>query len=463
MTAFSENTQSERHAAQDRSPVVMAFHDLKADGIADFTQMVRGEGVFVFDDQGKDYLEASSAFYCASLGFSNPDLIKAMHAQAKDLAFYVTGAGRLPCVTVELASRLVEIAPLEDARVSFASTGSEANDFLIKLLRLRARWRGDGDRSKVLVRRSSYHGGTIATASMTRLASENREFGLPLEGYLGLRQPDFAREGHHGEIESDFVARLVREAEELILAEGPDTVLAFVAEPVSYSAGIVLPPRDYFPKMQAMLHRYGIVCVADEVVTGFGRLGEFFAAPQYGFAPDCITIAKGFSGAHFPIAACLLSGPVYEDVRKAAIAARGFAHGSTFAGHPVGAAIALEVIRQLGQEGFLRQVQDKSKTLCAKAQSYLHHDAVCAVRCAGLSVAVEFSLGDTEASRRFVSHLSKTAFENGLIMRAAGTSVLFVPPLIISDEEIEEMFRRFDAALSVSFARWNATQENNQS
>ena len=412
-------------------------------------EIVRGEGVFVHTHTGRKLLDATSSFYVASLGFSHPEVLEAMTRQGEELSFYVSGAGRMPRTTRKLADKIASHTRVVDPYITFASTGSEANEFLMKLLRMRAVWKGDTKKTKVLTRQGSYHGGTLAAASMTKTGRENAEYGLPLDGFLKLAQPNYSQDSKPNESEDAFVARLVDEAESLIIAEGADTVLAFFAEPVSYSAGIIVPPESYFPKMQEMLRRYDIACVADEVITAFGRYGEMFASHAFGFEPDCVTVAKGITGGHFPLSALIIKGSYYQDIKAAAEDYGGFSHGSTYAGHPIGAAAALKVIEILERPSFLQDVRQKIRSFEGRLKCFLSHPAIKDVRTSGLGGVLVFEEGQSsEPAAELAQAFAKRCFDNGVIVRSMGSQALLAPPLIISDDELDEMFAAISASLA---------------
>lgn len=411
-------------------------------------EIIKGERIYVHTRSGRRLMDGMSSFYVAGLGFSHPELVQAMAEQAGELSFFVNAAGRLPEVTRELSDKLAAIAPVRDAYVAFGNSGSEANEFALKLLRMRAIYRGEPERKKVITRAGSYHGGTIVAGSMTRVGKENAEYGLPLSGFLKLTQPDYQRQSRQGETEAAFVDRLVAEAETLIKTEGPETILAFVAEPVSFSAGIAPPPDDYFPRMQALFRQHGIACIADEVITGFGRYGQIFASPVFGFEPDCIVLAKGVTSGHFPLSALILSGDIHKDVQAAIESYGGFSHGSTYAGHPVGAAVALKVIEILERPDFFPGVRRKIGLMKEGIEEIGTLPGIKFSTASGLGGVFEFE--DQVSGRtgpELAQEFARRCLEQDLIVRAAGYGVIFAPPLITSDDELKTMFSIMKSAI----------------
>ncbi len=431
--------------------LLMGFQPLR-DGTRDKTLVIeRGQGVFVYDASGKEYLEACSSFYVASLGYGDPALIETATRQMERLSYYPSAAYKATPPAIELAEALAERAPIPDARVAFAASGSEANDFLLKFVRFRNRARGDGRRTKVIARVGSYHGGTLASASLT--GGHHEEFGLPLEGILHTVQPDFVNLAREGESEEAFAERVVGALAALLEREGPETIAAFLTEPVSFSCGLVMPPATYFERLQALLREHGILYLDDEVVTGFGRTGQWFGCESFGIEPDALCVGKGLSSGFFPISAIALSGEFFDDLRRGSDEIGMFAHAATFAGHPVGAAIALEVLAQIEKRDLVRQAREVTGPLLqAGVARYAEHPLVKNTRGIGLAAAVEFAHDGNarplEPSSRACQLFCQHASDEGLLVRGTGASVVLAPPLVITEAEVEELFARFDRAIS---------------
>ena len=437
----------------DELRLMFGFQNL-SDGVRSKTLVqTRGEGVFVFDENGKDYLEATSSFYCASLGYSEPELIEAAVEQYNKLPFYVSAQQKTVPVVLELAEKIAQLVPMEDAKVAFGSTGSEATEFLLKFLRFRNIMNGVEKRTKVVCRIGSYHGGTLVAASLTGFTSHHPEFGLPLPGIFHVAQPDHYNDAQDGESEEEYATRLVADLDALLQKEDPETFAAFFTEPVSFSCGLLTPPATYFEKLQKLLKGYGIRYLDDEVVAGFCRTGNFWGAETYGIAPDCMTMAKSITSAYFPVSAVAMSGEFYEGLEKGSDEIGTFAHAGTYAGHPVGAAVALKTIEIIEKRNLLGNARTVGAYLGKKLADYSDHPLVGKVRHVGLAGSVEFVL-DKATKRRadtpgaIAGYFGDRAMEHGVMVRATGECAVLAPPLITTEAEIDELFRRFDLALA---------------
>jgi 4-aminobutyrate--pyruvate transaminase len=411
-----------------------------------------GNGIFVEDENGKQYIEASSSFYCAALGYSNERLIAAAERQMRQMPFYTSGIHRTVPVAMELADKLSQMAPMRDAHVAFGSTGSEANDFLIKFMRYRNVYRGEAERSKVISRRGGYHGGTCMTASLGGYKSLHDSFTLDMKDHIFVSQPNDFAEPSHGQSEEQLVESSAAEIEQAILKAGPETVGAFLAEPVCFSSGFHPPPAGYFQRIQEVLRKYDVMFFDDEVVTGYCRTGNMFGAETLGFTPDCMTLAKGMSAAYFPISAIVMSGEFYDPLVRHSDEQGLFAHAGTYSAHPVGAAVALEMIRIIEEDGLLAGVQERCATFAAQAETFRGHPMIADVRVLGLAGAIQLVSSDgeggaTKALAGPSKALAEAALERGLMLRVNGPNVILCPPLIITDAEIAELFSRLRDAL----------------
>ena len=409
-------------------------------------RIVRGKGVFIFDERGKDYIEGASSFYCTSLGFSEEELIEAAVKQMRELPFYVTAAYRSVPVVEQLAERLAAMAPMANAKVAFAATGSEANDALLKFLWYHNNAMGKPKRKKVIARLGSYHGGTIATASLTGWVKYHAGFDLPMAGILHTAQPDYVQLGAPGESEEAFADRMVADLRALIEREDPETIGAFFAEPVSVSAALALPPKTYWEKITALLAEYEIRLFDDEVVTGFGRTGNTFGAETYGMAPDCMTVAKALTSAYQPLSAVLMSEEFYEGLERGSETVGMFSHAGTYHGHPVPAAVALRVLELMEERDILGHVRAISPHFAASLAKVEDHPLVSRSRSVGLAGAVDLTKDGAEAGA-LGAEVAARCEANGLFIRPSGDTIVMAPPLIITPGEIDEMFRRFRLAL----------------
>lgn len=407
--------------------------------------MTRGEGIHVFDTAGKRYVEAMAGLWCASLGFSHARLKAAAAAAYDRFGYYHSFNHKTPDIAIDLAEQLVALSPIPEAQAYFATSGSEATETMVKLAWVYHAARGEPGRRKIIARDRGFHGSTIVAASMCGLPRMHREFGLPLPGFLHTHCPDLYRGMRPGETEADFVARLAGDLEAMILAEGPETIAAFIAEPINAGGGIVVPPKGYFAAIEAVLRRHGILILADEVVCGFGRTGNWFGCQTVGMTPDMMALAKGLSSSYFPISAVLLGRPVREGLATINKAGEIFGHGFTNSAHPVGAAIALETLAVYRDMDVVTHVRAMGARLKAGLDAIAARSAIVGdVRGAGLMIGVEL-VADPASRTAFDPQLKvgarfdAAALENGLIIRAMGDTIGFCPPLIIDEAGIDEI------------------------
>ena len=415
--------------------------------------IARGEGVYVYDDEGKRYLEGMAGLWCAALGFSERRLAEAAYRQMCELPFYHSFSGKVPAISTELAERLIGIAPAGMAKALFANSGSEANDTAIKLAWYLNNALGRPEKKKIISRQRAYHGVTIATGSLTGLAFAHGDFDLPIERFLHTDCPDPYRGARAGESEEAFAARLAASLEELILREGPDTVAAFFAEPVMGAGGVIVPPATYFERVQPILRKYQILFVVDEVICGFGRTGRMFGSQTFDLQPDIITLAKGLSAGYLPISANLLTGRICEILLAQSDKLGVFGHGYTYSAHPVPAAVALEALKIYEELDIVAQVNRVGPRMQAGIRSYADHPLIGNARGIGLIGAVEL-VRDKATKQSFDpkagvgAFLVKRAQHHGAILRnMAGDIIAFSPPLIITEAEIDEMMACFGRAL----------------
>jgi 4-aminobutyrate--pyruvate transaminase len=415
----------------------------------------RGRGIFVFDENGKDYIEAVSTFYCVALGFSDEALIEAATRQLRAIPMYPSAIHRTVPAVMELTERLAALAPLKNPRIYFACSGSEANDYLIKFMWYGNGFAGEPQRRKIISREASYHGSTIATAALGGSRELHESFGIPMGYSLQVRHPSWPAAALPGEDEEAFTDRLAEELEGVILEAGPETVGAMIAEPVSVSSGMFPPPAGYFAKITKVLRKYGIRLFIDEVVTGFGRSGEMWATEAMGLEPDCVTSAKGLASAYMPISAIMMGEEFAERLDMGSDARGWFAHGGTHHAHAVSAAVALEVLNIFERRDILGHVRRMIPHWNRMLESLHDHPLVVGDRRFGLMGAVEVAMpGEGRAGAAAtlkVDGVSKAIYEAGLeqgiIVRPLAGCVVMAPPLIITEPEIAELGRRLRAAL----------------
>jgi len=403
-----------------------------------------GNGVRVTDDKGKTYIDAMAGLWCSSLGFSEPRIAAAAMRQMEKLPYESIFAHRSNGPSIELAEALILKAPVPMSKVMFQTSGSEAIDTAIKLVWYYQVARGKPCKRKMISRQRSYHGTTIASASLTGQAPMHNGFGLPLDGFLQTGSPHFYRDAHAGESEEAFATRLADELEAMILLEGPDTIGAFFAEPVIGAGGVIIPPATYFARIQAVLKKYDILLVADEVICGFCRTGSYWGSQTYDMRPDILVCAKALSAAYFPISALMITDEIYQPVADQSERLGAFAHGYTFGGHPVGAAIALEVLKIYEEDDVLGHVRSVAPLLQSGFQKLADHPMIGNVRGVGLLAAIEV-MADKKTKTPFdpalkiPTKIMDAARDRGVLLRSLGDSLVCSPPLIVKPSDIEEI------------------------
>ena len=446
-------------ASRDVAAVLHPFTDLKAHEEDGPFIIDRGSGVYVTDENGKTYIEGMSGLWCASLGFSERRLVDAAARQMAELPYNQTFLGRSHGTTIDLAERLLSLSPVPMSRILFASSGSEANDTAVKLVWYYNNAEGRPERRKIIGRRNGYHGTTVATTSLSGIPDLHRDFNLPIAGVLHADCPHHYRFAHPGETEEEFADRLAANLEKLILDEGPETVAAFIAEPVMGVGGVIVPPETYFEKVQAVLREYGVLFIVDEVICGFGRTGNMFGSETFDLRPDLMCCAKALSSAYLPISATFVSEPIYRAMVAESEKIGVFGHGYTYSGHPVAAAVALETLDIYEERDVVGHVRAVAPRFQEVFRSLAGRPLVGEVRGVGLMAGIEL-VADKPGKRPFDpalkvgAYLASRAREYGLIVRALGDTVVCAPPLVVTEDEIDELGTRFHRALADTEARF---------
>jgi len=422
----------------------------------------RGEGVYVIDDQGNRYLEGLAGLWCTGLGFSEKRLVDAATKQMAKLPYYHSFAQKTASPAVDLAEKVVQITPPQLTKVFFANSGSEANDTAVKMVWYYNNALGRPQKKKIISRVKGYHGVTIAAASLTAMPYVQTDFDVPIPNIIHTGCPHHYRFAQEGESEQAFADRLARELEELILKEGPDTVAAFIGEPLQGAGGVLIPPAGYWDKIQAVLKKYDVLLIADEVITGFGRTGNLFGCETFGIKPDMMTMAKQLSSAYLPISAVLVSDPIYQAIADNSAKRGSFGHGYTYSAHPVAAAVALETLKIYEERDIVGHVRAVAPRLQEGLRKFAGHPLVGEVRGIGLIAAVE--LVADKASKAMFDPVGKVGAyftartqAHGLIVRNLGDTIAFCPPMIINEQEIDELLGAFGKALDET-AQWLAEE-----
>lgn len=447
MTRLGNSQASLDIAHQIHPQTNLRLHDTQGPMIIE-----RAEGVFVYDDSGKRYLDAMSGLWCVSLGYSDDGLKEAVKSQIDELPYFQLFAHRSNNPSIDLATLLIEKAPVPMSRAIFQCSGSEANDTAVKLAWYYWNAKGKPEKKKIISRNRAYHGTGIASGSLTGLPNVHREFDLPLPGFLHARCPHFYREGLEGESETGFVTRLADELEQLILDEGPDTVGAFFAEPVMGTGGVVVPPEGYFRAIQDVLAKYDVLLIADEVICGFGRTGEYWGSTRFEIVPDMLTCAKSLSSAYLPISAVLVSQHIYDAMVGQSDKVGVFGHGYTYGGHPVCAAAAIAALKRYDEPDVIPNARSVGSYMQRQLRQFISHPLVGEVRGVGMMCGIELvQERETRAAfepKRLVGGVcSRFAQENGVISRNLADTLAFAPPLTVSKAEVDIIVQAIGAAL----------------
>ncbi len=415
--------------------------------------LAEAKGVWIRDAQGHEVIDAMAGLWCVNAGYGREEIADAMAEQARRLPYYHAFLGHASEPGIRLAARLASLTPPGLDRAFFCNSGSEANDTLVKLVWYYWNLRGQPVKKKLISRHGGYHGVTLGGASLSGLTPLHAHFDLPLEGFVHVTKPHHYRQARPGESERAFSARLADELERAILREGPETVGAFVGEPLMAAGGVIPPPEGYWEAVQAVLRRHDVLLVADEVVCGFGRLGRPFGSPRYGIEPDLMTVAKGITSAYFPVSAAVVSDRIWQVFAEASPERGPVGHGHTTSLHPVGAAAALANLDILEREELLTRAARVGPTFQQRLRDAVgDHPLVGEVRGEALIAAVEL-VADRErgapfpAAARVGLRMAELCREEGLVVRALVDAMAFSPPLVIGEDELEEVVRRFTRAL----------------
>ncbi|WP_207760786.1 aminotransferase [Mycolicibacterium sphagni] len=409
--------------------------------------MVTGSGSTIVDTQGRSYLDAMAGLWCVNIGYGNIEMAEVLRRQAEKLAYYHTFASMGNEPVAELAERLVTMAPGPMSKVFFGNSGSDANDSQVKMVWYYNNVLGRPQKKKIIARSRGYHGVTVMSASLCGLPGMHKAFDLPLPMVKHVRAPHRLWENASGLSDEEFVAALADDLEQTILAEGPETVAAFIAEPIQAAGGVIVPPAGYFPAIQEVLRRYDVLLIADEVVCGFGRTGNAFGSNTFDIEPDMMTVAKGITSAYMPLSACIVSEKVWDVLRSGSDTYGVFQHGYTYSAHPLAAAAALANLSIIERDGLTQQAKSRGDYLNGRLRAvFAGHPMVAEVRGFGLLGAVEFAsstspLTPFDPIGSFSTPVVARMRELGIISRALpnADSIAFSPPFVVTEAEIDSM------------------------
>ena len=416
--------------------------------------ITHASGSWIWDADGNKMLDAMSGLWCVNIGYGRAELAEAAYQQMLDLPYYNTFFKTSTVPATRLAEKVSSLLPERFKRVFFVNSGSEANDTMIRFLRYYWQVMGKPYRKVFIARNRGYHGSTMAAASLGGMGAMHGQGGLPLPGFEHVLQPDWFSLG--GDMSPDeFGLKAAHAVENKILEVGPDNVAAFVAEPIQGAGGVIIPPKTYWPEIERICRKYGILIVADEVICGFGRTGQWWGHETMGFSPDIVVMAKGLSSGYLPIGGVAIAEHLIEDFFD-----RGgeFFHGYTYSGHPAACAVALENIRIMQDEKLIERVRELAPYLKQKLSALADHPIVGEVRTQGFIGAIEL-VADKKTRRRFASEgrvggiCRDRCFANGLIMRACWDTIVFAPPFCIEEAEIDEWAELARTALDETHAK----------
>ena len=447
---------------RDVETLIHPYTNLEAHRSSGPVILDKGKGIYVHDTTGKKYIEGLAGLWCTSLGYGNEELIEAAREQLSKLSFTHIFSGKSHDPAIELAERIKEISPAPASKVFFTCSGSEANDTQVKLAWYYNNARGKTEKKKIISRQRGYHGVTIVSASLTGLPANHADFDLPIDRILHTACPHYYRNAEPGESEEEFATRMAEELDELIQKEDPDTVAAFIAEPVMGAGGVIVPPEGYFKKVQAVLDKYDILFIADEVICGFGRTGNMFGSQTFDIRPDTISVAKAITSAYAPLGALTVSEDVYQamldESRKIGI----FGHGFTYSGHPLCTAVGLKTLEIYERDDIVGHVRSVAPLFQKRLRALEDHPLVGQARGIGLIGAIEL-VADKATKAKFdpkagaAAHAVQMCQDEGLIVRNVfGDAVAVCPPLIITEDQINELFDTLERGLDRSIDQLRA-------
>ena len=443
MTLLTANSPTKELQALDAAHHMHPF-STNADLVNKGARVItRAEGCWLTDSEGERILDGMAGLWCVNIGYGRQELAQAAARQMQDLPFYNTFFQTTHVPALNLAARLAELAPGDLNHVFFASSGSEANDTNLRMVRTYWAEQGQPDRKVVIARWNGYHGSSMGSGSLGGMRPIHSQGGLPIPDIHHIGQPDWWAEG--GDLSpEEFGLMRARELEEAILRIGPENVAAFIAEPVQGAGGVIIPPDTYWPQIQRITREYGILLIADEVICGFGRTGHWFGSQALGIVPDIMTIAKGLSSGYQPI-----GGSIVSDKVASVINATEFNHGYTYSGHPVACAVALENLRLLEEEQIIERVaHDTGPYLAKRFASLSDHPMVGEARLIGMMGSIALTPDKSNraafgAPAGTVGYITRErCFANNLIMRHVYDRMVISPPLVMSREEIDIMIER---------------------
>mgnify|MGYP001099160439 FL=1 len=442
-----------KSAEQEKKYFINPYTNLK--DIRKYGSLIieKGRGIYVYDENNNKYIEGLAGLWCVALGFNNKRLIKAANKQLNLLPNYHSFTGKVPLTTLKLSEELVKISPKSLTKVLYANSGSESNDTAIKMAWYYQNALGRTKKKKIISRYRGYHGVTIMSGSLTGMDYAHKGFDMPRDFVVHTDSPHYYKDSLSQESPSEFVNRLLKNLDNLIIKEGAENIAAMILEPIQGAGGVIIPPDNYLKGVQKLLKKNAILLIVDEVICGFGRTGNMFGCDTFQIKPDMMVIAKGLSSGYVPISALLINEEIYETISDFSSINNVFGHGYTYSGHPVAAAVALETIKIFKDENIIGHVKEISEKFNTKMEQLNVHSIVGNARSIGLIGAIE--LVQNKNNKTYFdpkigigSRIVKNAQKNGLIVRALqGDIVALCPPLIINIKEVDILFNKFNKSI----------------
>jgi putrescine aminotransferase len=447
------NPKTREWQAMSREHHLAPFSDYKQLAESGPRIITKADGVYLWDSEGNKILDAMAGLWCVAVGYGREELAEAAAKQMRELPFYNTFFMTAHPPVLELAKAIAELAPAGMNHVFFTGSGSEGNDTMLRMVRHYWAIKGQPNKKVIIARENAYHGSTVAGASLGGMKGMHEQGDLPIPGIVHIPQPYWFAEG--GEMTPEaFGIWAAEQLEQKILEVGEDNVAAFIAEPIQGAGGVIIPPDSYWPKIREILAKYDILFVADEVICGFGRTGEWFGSDYFGNTPHMMTIAKGLTSGYIPMGGLIVRDDIVEVLNQGG----DFNHGFTYSGHPVAAAVALENLRILREEKIVERVKaETAPYLHKRLRELADHPLVGEVRGVGMLGAIEL-VQDKASRKRFAGDVGVGmicrghCFNQGLIMRAVGDTMIISPPLVISPAEIDELVDKARKCLDLTAA-----------
>lgn len=451
MTNQANNPKTREWQAMSREHHLAPFSDYQQLHEKGPRIVTKADGVYLWDSEGNKILDGMAGLWCVAVGYGREELVEAAATQMRELPFYNTFFQTAHPPVLELAKAIAEIAPEGMNHVFFTGSGSEGNDTMLRMVRHYWALKGQPNKKVIISRLNGYHGSTVAGASLGGMKYMHEQGDLPIPGIVHIPQPYWFGEGGDMSPE-EFGVWAADQLEKKILEVGEDNVAAFIAEPIQGAGGVIIPPDSYWPRIREILAKYDILFVADEVICGFGRTGEWFGSDYFGNKPDLMTIAKGLTSGYVPMGGLIVSDKVFQVIN----AGGDFNHGFTYSGHPVAAAVGLANLRILKQDKLVEQVKaETAPYLQKRLRELADHPLVGEVRGVGMLGAIELAK-NKQTRERFPSDMGVGmicrghCFDNGLIMRAVGDTMIISPPLVISKSEIDELIEKARKCLDLT-------------